>query len=233
MKATSLLRYEAPMKWLSILLFFPLFSLQATIDRGNYPDEWWVEIPRDSAPGWEILPQEARPGEVILSKRTALGVFSNFADTPFVLDGVPYASIEGLWQSLKYPELSVAHDPRHQIQWPYTRQEVEMMIAWDAKSAGNQANQIYYDNGLEDVSYRGHFFDYVDHAEGSDYHYELIKRAVREKVVQNPDVKALLLQTKGLRLVPDHFVGRNAPRSFNYHIITMEIRDELLKHDAK
>lgn len=221
------------MKSLLLLLLILPLSLYATIDRGDYPQEWWEEVPRDGAPGWEILPQDARAGEVVLSKRTALGVFSNFAETHFTLDGIAYASIEGLWQSLKYPEENLATDHRHQYQWPYTRSEVEQMVAWDAKTAGNLANGIYRQNGIIDVSYKGYFFDYVDRSSGSDYHYDLIKRAIREKVVQNPEVKELLLQTKGLRFVPDHFMSRNVPRSFNYHLITMEVRDELLNEISK
>lgn len=47
----------------------------------QYPLQWWAEAPRKGAPAWEILPQEAGPGEVILSKRNELGVLSNFAAT--------------------------------------------------------------------------------------------------------------------------------------------------------
>jgi hypothetical protein len=40
--------------------------------RTNYPAHWWTPVPTNGAPAWEILPQEARPGEVILSKRNEL-----------------------------------------------------------------------------------------------------------------------------------------------------------------
>src|SRR5262245_50945624 len=33
-----------------------------------------------------------------------LKLASNFAHTPFVLDGLDYASIEGFWQGLKFPD---------------------------------------------------------------------------------------------------------------------------------
>src|SRR5205823_2599457 len=45
---------------------------------------WWDPAAREGAPDWEVLPQEARPGAVILSKRNELGLLSNFAATPFV-----------------------------------------------------------------------------------------------------------------------------------------------------
>src|SRR5215467_7768981 len=68
----------------------------------RYPATWWKPAPKKGAPDWEILPQEAGPGEVILSKRHELGLLSNFAPTPFVFRGRRYASIEGFWQMMKY-----------------------------------------------------------------------------------------------------------------------------------
>jgi hypothetical protein len=47
---------------------------------------------------------------VILSKRNELGILSNFAPTPFTLHGKRYASVEGFWQMMLYPENS--NDPR-------------------------------------------------------------------------------------------------------------------------
>jgi len=218
------------MRFLALLLFaIPFLSLAETIDRGDYPAEWFVEIPRDQGRGWEILPQDAKPGEVILSKRTVLGLFSNFADSPFILDGKSYASIEGLWQGLKYPDPTLVDDERLAINsWPFTRDEVFAMVGWDAKSAGNQANAIYNDNGLNLVTYGKHRFNYVDGAEGSDFHYELITRAIREKVLQNPQIKSLLIKSKGLILRPDHFMSSRYPKSFYYHKILMKIRDHEL-----
>src|SRR5215510_11996744 len=69
-----------------------------------YPAHWWAPVPREGAPAWEILPQEAGPGEVILSKRHELGLLSNFAPTPFTYRGRRYASLEGFWQMMLYPE---------------------------------------------------------------------------------------------------------------------------------
>src|SRR6185312_7351778 len=58
--------------------------------RTNYPAHWWTPIPTNGAPAWEILPQAAGPGEVILSKRDELGLLSNFAATPFTFHGQRY-----------------------------------------------------------------------------------------------------------------------------------------------
>ncbi len=41
----------------------------------HYPPHWWESVSKEGAPDWEILPQEAGPGEVILSKRNELGLF--------------------------------------------------------------------------------------------------------------------------------------------------------------
>ena len=70
----------------------------------RYPAHWWTPVIDPKKPDWETLPQEAGPGEVILSKRNELGLLSNFAPTPFVFHGLRYASLEGFWQMMKYPE---------------------------------------------------------------------------------------------------------------------------------
>ncbi len=55
------------------------------------PMVWFAPINDPNKPDWEILPQEAKAGEVILSKRNELGILSNFAATPFELYGKRYA----------------------------------------------------------------------------------------------------------------------------------------------
>src|SRR5262245_5585396 len=124
------------------LLFFISTACQAVPlgSHGKYPDEWWKPVPKAGAPAWEILPQEAGPGEVILSKRNELGILSNFAPTPFTMDGKTYASLEGFWQMMKYPEGpgdERLRDPS--IKWPHTRDEVAAMTAFEAKGAGSEA----------------------------------------------------------------------------------------------
>src|ERR1035438_2953777 len=104
---------------------------------GPYPAHWWTPVPEDQKAVWEILPQAARPGEVILSKRNELGILSNFAPTPFTYRGKRYASVEGFWQMMLYPE--GAHDARANargIRWTHTRDEVARMAAFEAKDAG-------------------------------------------------------------------------------------------------
>src|SRR6185369_15491559 len=103
----------------------------------RYPTHWWTPVNDPNKPDWEILPQEAKPGEVILSKRNELGILSNFAPTPFTFHGKRYASLEGFWQMMLYPE--GAADPRATfsgITWKHTRDEVAQMTAFAAKDAG-------------------------------------------------------------------------------------------------
>lgn len=210
------------MKALLFLFLFPTLSIA-----GNFPDEWFAEVPRENAPVWEILPQDVRPGEVILSKRTELGVFSNFAHTPFILDGKKFSSVEGLWQSLKYPDPELEHDERRAINtWPFTREQVEQMVAFEAKRAGDLANKIYADYQLKNVSWFNHRFNYIDHAEGSLFHYHLIKSALKAKLDQTPGLWDLLLRTECLILKPDHRMNENSPASFHYYRLFMELRTE-------
>lgn len=214
----------------SILLTLSITNLALASD---YPADWWKYVDEQTAPGWEVLPHSAKPGEVILSKRNELGIFSNLAHTPFTLDGVSYASVEGLWQGMKYPDLTLAEDSRTKVTgWKSTRAEVFMMSSWDSKSAGNAANQMYADHGFKLINYFDHWFIYTDGNEGSQFHLGLITRAIRAKVTQNPEIKMLLLKTAGLKLRPDHLMSEKVFPSFKYHVILENIREELLKEEA-
>ncbi|HME09543.1 MAG TPA: hypothetical protein VKG25_20965, partial [Bryobacteraceae bacterium] len=87
-----------------------LALLSAILRAQPYPAHWWTPIPENEKAVWEILPQAAKPGEVILSKRNELGILSNFAATPFTFRNHRYASVEGFWQMMLYPE--GPRDPR-------------------------------------------------------------------------------------------------------------------------
>src|SRR5436190_2173419 len=122
----------------------------------RYPARWWTPVASDGAPAWEILPQEAKPGEVILSKRNELGLLSNFAPTPFTYRGRRYASLEGFWQMMLYPEGT--DDPRaiHPgVVWTHTRGDVAQMTAFVAKDAGTLAEENMRKMGIGWVSFEG------------------------------------------------------------------------------
>lgn len=192
----------------------------------RYPAHWWAPVPKEGAPGWEILPQEAGPGEVILSKRNELGVLSNFAPTPFEFRGVRYASLEGFWQMMKYPES--ADDPRALapgLEWKFTRAQVAQMTAFEAKRAGDLGEKNMARMKIDWVSFEGRHFAYKPAAPGE--HYQLIVAAMREKLRQNPEVKKVLLSTGDLVLKPDHHQEADAVAAWQYHKIWMQLRAEL------
>jgi predicted NAD-dependent protein-ADP-ribosyltransferase YbiA (DUF1768 family) len=194
----------------------------------KYPAHWWTPINDPKKPDWEIMPQEAGPGEVILSKRHELGLLSNFAPTPFVFQGKRYASLEGFWQMMKYPE--GPDDPRAKfagLEWKYTRDQVARMIAFEANAAGALASKNMEQMHITWVSFEGQRFEYKPSAPGE--HYKLIVAATWEKVKQNPEVKKVLLSTGDLILKPDHQQEANAPAAWKYYEILMQIRSELQK----
>jgi predicted NAD-dependent protein-ADP-ribosyltransferase YbiA (DUF1768 family) len=193
---------------------------------GEYPGDWWKPVPREGAPAWEILPQEAGPGEVVLSKRNELGLLSNLAATPFTFQDKRYASLEGFWQMMKYPEGQ--DDPRATfpgLHWEYTREQVAQMTGFEAKRAGTLAEANMKRMGISWVTFEGRQMEYRPAVPGE--HYRLIVAATWEKVRQNPEVKRVLLATGTLILRPDHHQEPNAPAAWRYYEILTEIRGKL------
>jgi predicted NAD-dependent protein-ADP-ribosyltransferase YbiA (DUF1768 family) len=194
----------------------------------RYPPRWWTPVPTEGKPDWEILPQEARPGEVILSKRNELGLLSNFAATPFVFRGVRYASLEGFWQMMLYPEGPDDERARFPgLEWKYTREQVSQMKSFEAKAAGTLAEENMKRMGITWVTFEGKRIEYRTPTPGE--HYQLIVAATREKVRQNPEVTQVLLATGDLILKPDHRQEPDAPAAWRYYEILTEIRAELQK----
>lgn len=194
----------------------------------NYDDSWWMVVPDADLKPWEIPPHAAdrSQNEVILSKRTALGVFSNLAEAPFTLDGISYASIEGLWQGMKYPETS--SDERFKnpdIKWPYTREQVYKLSGFESKEAGDLANENMKKLGIKWVTYKGQKIEYK--GSGQDAHYEIILAATVQKIQANPNLKELLLRTRGLTLKLDHRQEGNPPPAYRTDLVLMKIRDSL------
>lgn len=215
----------------SVLLLFFVSACTLTDSpkpnsQDGFPDHWW--LPAGEVASWEIPPQAARreAGEVVLSKRTELGKFSNLQAAAFELDGVRYASVEGLWQSMKYPEGPGDERLRDaSIVWPYTRAEVTQLSGFAAKKAGDRANENMKKLGLRWVSYQGKKIEY----NGADQaaHYDIILRACRAKVAADSSLQKLLLSTGDLKFLSDHKQGENPSPAYLYHKIYMKIRDEL------
>ena len=189
-----------------------------------YPERWWDPVPRAGAPSWEILPQEAKYGEVILSKRNELGLLSNFAATSFVYKGRTIASDEGFWQATKYPEND--NDPRAHISgvvWPHTRAEVENMVAFEAKNAGNEASDILKKAGIDWVSFQGKRMTYRE--PGESEFFKLIVEVMEAKLDQNDNVRTVLHRTGNLILRPDHHdADADTLKAWQYYNIWMDLR---------
>ncbi len=193
---------------------------------GRYPAHWWEAVPEADRAWWEIPPQAAGPGEVVLSKRNELGLLSNFAATPFEFRGERYASLEGLWQSMKYPE--GPEDPRALqpgVTWPHTRREVTRMVAFEANEAGSRADEIMRAMGIDWITFEGERIRFMD--EDRQRHLEIIEAATWAKVRQNPEVEGALLATGDLVLRPDHITEIDPPPAWRYYDIYMRIRREL------
>lgn len=202
-------------------------SLTVSAAEEGYPAEWWAYVDPSTAPSWEILPQQAGAGEVILSKRTELGIFSNFAATEFNFEDVVYASVEGFWQMMKFPDSLLQNDPRFNpdFTWINTREEVSKMVGFEAKDAGNEGSKVMKALEINWVTYKGKQITYRTSQKGE--HYDLIRNAMKAKMEQNPHVKDLLLKTGNLVLKPDHDQGENVPPAWEYFKIWMDFRDEL------
>lgn len=221
-------KLRALCSWPTALLIVVSLAAQQPARDPRYPAHWFAPVNDPKKPDWEILPQEAGPGEVILSKRHELGLLSNFAPTPFVFRGKRYASLEGFWQMMKYPE--GPDDPRAKaagVEWKYTRDQVANMVSFEAKRAGDLGEENMKKLGITWVSFAGKRFEYWAAKPGD--HYKLIVAAMWEKVKQNPEVKKVLLATGDLILKPDHHQEANAPAEWRYFEIWMQIRRELQK----
>ncbi|MBT3585820.1 MAG: NADAR family protein [Halobacteriovoraceae bacterium] len=196
--------------------------------REDYPSHWWSKVNKKDAKWWEVLPAEAGEGEVILSKRNELGLLSNFAHTPFTFEGAQYQSVEGLWQSMKFPENK--DDPRYKSPahaWGHSREQVQVMVGFKAKKAGDIGSKNMQGKGINWVTYKGDRMTYRTPQKGK--HYQLIRKIMLAKVEQNQKVRDVLLATDGLILRADHQQKKNSPPAWLYNKIWMEIRSDLKK----
>jgi predicted NAD-dependent protein-ADP-ribosyltransferase YbiA (DUF1768 family) len=208
-------------RWAGAALIFCVVAHGA-----DYPARWFAPIPESEKAVWEILPQAAKPGEVILSKRNELGILSNFAATPFTFRGKRYASVEGFWQMMLYPEgPSDARAKAAGILWAHTRDEVAGMSAFEAKDAGTAAEENMRKLGIGWVTFEGKRIEY--RSKQRSEHFALIAAAMRAKLDQNPKVREILLATGDLVLLADHIQETDAPEEWFYNRIWMDIRKGL------
>lgn len=138
---------------------------------------------------------------------------SNLDYAPFVLHGRTYASIEGFWQGLKFPEGSEM------------RAQVAAMSGLPSKKIGDTAG-------------KGGTFEYLGqtYAVGSNEHRLLMKAALRAKFGRNPDCLQLLLATGNAEIIHEPKMKDGTPYPDSPTIpaavfsrFLMEIRDEFRK----
>lgn len=132
---------------------------------------------------------------------------SNFALSPFVLDGILLASVEGFIQGIKFPE---GHP---------SRERAFVSAGWDAKEFGRGADRsgAYWGGGRADY--------------GSFEHHRFIERALRARFAQNEGLRHVLRSTAGLAIRHEPGGGpepavTSLPAVEFCRIVT-EIRDEL------
>lgn len=144
------------------------------------------------------------PINVVSYAAPPIDLISNFAATPFELDGARYASVEGFWQCWRYSDAT-------------ERARVAMLVGREAKSAGAAAPPEQFDYCGASIRWGG--WD----------HWQLMRRACQAKFAQNENARAALLGTLGRPLT--HRTRRDS-RSIPNAImaqIWMEIRAALAK----
>lgn len=132
-------------------------------------------------------------------------LLSNFAHTPFVLWGERFASVEGFWQGLKYPEGSAE------------QRRVFGLWGYEAKKAGRKAPKA------DTFTWQGKVYRV-----GSSEHHGLMRLALEAKFAQNAEARRALLATTGLVLVHELPKDSVTIPGRVFAGMLMEIREKLL-----
>jgi len=133
-------------------------------------------------------------------------MLSNFAPTPFGLWGEKFASVEGFWQGLKYPEGSAE------------QKRVFGLFGYEAKRAGRRA--LVGPGGM--FTWRGRTYRV-----GSPEHWGLMRQALRAKFEQCAEARRALLATRGLKLVHELLRDSKTIPGVVFARMLEEIRAEL------
>ncbi|MGB6006740.1 hypothetical protein [Castellaniella sp.] len=133
---------------------------------------------------------------------------SNFSLSPFLLDGVLLASIEGFIQGIKFPEGHPA------------RARAFASTAWQAKECGQGADKAFAYWGPTPLPF------------GSAAHHQLVERALQAKFAQNQGLCHVLRSTQGLEILhqtgEDVEPARTSIPAAEFCRILTEIRDGLI-----
>jgi predicted NAD-dependent protein-ADP-ribosyltransferase YbiA (DUF1768 family) len=156
----------------------------------------------------DIAPREELPFNVGSKNGTQIEQdMSNFAHTPFDLDGKHYESVEGFYVALKWSEDPVKAEQAAQL-WGY-----------EAKKFGRKATATT-------ATYDGQTFEL-----GSAEHHELIKRAIRAKLQQHPDIAQAFAETYPRPIIHDLGYPESPKTKLparDFARILTELRDDIL-----
>jgi predicted NAD-dependent protein-ADP-ribosyltransferase YbiA (DUF1768 family) len=135
-------------------------------------------------------------------------LMSNFAHTPFELDGVAYASIEGFYVSLLFLE-------------PAKRLKLARLYGLVVSQMGKKSK---IKKCKLKTCYAGEWFDL-----GSEPHLKLLKRALRAKLEAHPDIARAFVATASRPIV--HETGHPDPPDAEFPApvfcrLLSELRDE-------
>lgn len=163
---------------------------------------------RRTPPDFSHLPPHEWPVNVHSRATEAVArEMSNFADTPFVLDGRVFASVEGFYVWLKWSGL------------PEKQACAQTLSGHEAKRFGqaSRAKTAVYEGATITL--------------GSAGHHALIKRAIRAKLEQHPDLARRFAATHPRPIIhdlgyPEHPKTRLPAQDFA-RILT-ELRQELV-----
>jgi predicted NAD-dependent protein-ADP-ribosyltransferase YbiA (DUF1768 family) len=135
-------------------------------------------------------------------------LLSNFAHTPFILDGVTYASIEGFYVSLKFLDED-------------KRAKLATLYGPVAKNMGKKSK-------LVTTCYRGEWFEL-----GSATHPAFIKRVIRAKLEAHPEIARAFVATRPRPIIHDTGhpdpVGARFPAAVFCRLLS-ELREELAEN---
>jgi hypothetical protein len=102
-------------------------------------------------------------------------------------------------------------------------------MAHEAFAAGVIGFENMRQLGLNYVTLDGRKYEYW--VKTRNEHYDLIVSVMRHKLEQNPRVREVLLATGDLKLRADHYEPADAPPSWAYYQIWMEMREELRRRE--
>jgi predicted NAD-dependent protein-ADP-ribosyltransferase YbiA (DUF1768 family) len=141
------------------------------------------------------------------SSDPAVRLLSNLADTPFVLDGQLYGSVEGFWQGLYFTDEA-------------DRKRMAQLHGKKAKFSGRKTS------GVDHIEYNG-----VSVRIGTFDHWQMMKRACSAKFSQHPEARRALLTTGDRPIV--HKVRKDSKTipGVIFADILMKVRKVIQKED--